>query len=162
MLMGGVRALRRDHISVRRPTTYALVLVLLASLALTLATAPANAGLIATHRISPGATIGDSLQCRITIVSRFGGGSSTSIWYDTLEVRNYSGQLTVFSGEVREENGGKVWYLPRFSTGPNASIKIIPVKQLFRYSRDAGFRLTLNSSSFGCGGRSESVRFLSY
>ena len=157
-----VGALRRDHLSVRRLTTYALVLVLLASLALTLDSAPANAGLIATHRISPGATIGDPLQCRVQIVSRFGGGSSTSIWYDTLEVRNYSGQLTHFGGEVREENGGKVWYLPGFSMGPSASIKIIPVKQLFRYSRNAGFKLTLNSTSFGCGGRSESVRFLSY
>jgi hypothetical protein len=160
--MSIVHAVRRDHRSVRRPTTSAVVLVLLASLALTLHSTPANAGLIATHRISPGATIGDALQCRVTIVSRFGGGSPTSIYYSSIEVRNYSGQLTVFGGEVREENGGKVWYLPAFSMGPNASTRIIPVKQLFRYSRNAGFKLTLNSTSYGCGGRSESVRFLSY
>jgi hypothetical protein len=162
MLMQIVGALHRDRLSVRRPTTYVLVLVLLTSLALTLDTPPANAGLIATHRISPNAIIGDPLQCRIQIVSRFGGGSPTSIYYSSIEVRNYSGQLTLFGGEVREENGGKVWYLPGFSMGPSASTKIVPVKQLFRYSRNAGFKLTLNSTSFGCGGRSESVRFLSY
>jgi hypothetical protein len=162
--MGMVHAFRRDQLSVRRPTIYALILVLLASLALTLDSAPADAALVATHRISPGATIGDSLGCngRITTVSYFGGGSPTSIWYDRLEVRNATGWLTVFSGYVREDNGGKTWYLPSWSSGPSYSVRTIPVKQLFRYSRNAGFVLNLRSTTYGCGGRIDSVRFLSY
>jgi hypothetical protein len=148
--------------SAARSVARVLVLLLVAALTVTLTSVPAEAALIATHRISPGATIGDSLKCRITLISYFGGGSPTSIWYSRIELRNYSGETTLFGGVIQEENGGKRVGIPAFSTGPSPSTKNIPVGQLFRYSRNAGFTLTLNSTSYGCGGRSETIRFLSY
>ncbi len=145
-----------------RRKLYSIPLLALTVLALLLGAGTASAGLIATHRVGAGDTIGDSLQCRNQVISYFGSASAGRITYARLEVRNNSGQLTLFGGEIREEGtNGKVWFLPRFSMGPNPGVKFITVNQSFKYSHNAGFKLTLRSTGNGCGGREESVRFLS-